>query len=58
VNGPPWPHGGFTVELFDLAEVNLPMYDEPKHPRLQEYTRRGGAFRYLGGAAAGLTERA
>jgi NAD(P)H-dependent FMN reductase len=33
-------HGGFTVELIDLAEVNLPMYDEPKHPRLQEYTHQ------------------
>lgn len=26
-------HGGFTVEVVDLAEVNLPMMDEPKHPR-------------------------
>jgi NAD(P)H-dependent FMN reductase len=30
-------HGGFDVELIDLAEVNLPMYDEPKHPRLRQY---------------------
>jgi NAD(P)H-dependent FMN reductase len=30
-------HGGFDVELIDLAEVNLPMFDEPKHPRLGEY---------------------
>jgi NAD(P)H-dependent FMN reductase len=29
--------GGFTVELVDLAEVNLPMFDEPKHPRFGEY---------------------
>src|SRR5215831_15444289 len=33
-------HGGFTVELIDLAEVNLPMFDEPKHPRLREYTHQ------------------
>src|SRR5947209_4805726 len=26
-------HGAFTVEGVDLAEVNLPMFDEPKHPR-------------------------
>jgi len=30
-------HGGFEVELVDLAEFNLPVYDEPKHPRFQEY---------------------
>jgi NAD(P)H-dependent FMN reductase len=30
-------HGGFDVELIDLAEVNLPMFDEPKHPRFGEY---------------------
>ena len=30
-------HGGFDVELIDLAEVNLPMFDEPKHPRFREY---------------------
>jgi NAD(P)H-dependent FMN reductase len=28
---------GFDVELVDLAAVNLPMYDEPKHPSLQQY---------------------
>jgi len=33
-------HGGFTVELIDLAEVNLPMFDEPNHPRLREYTHQ------------------
>ncbi len=31
-------HGAFDVELVDLAEVNLPMLDEPAHPRLQQYT--------------------
>ncbi|WP_436533256.1 NADPH-dependent FMN reductase [Actinoplanes sp. HUAS TT8] len=30
-------HGGFTVELVDLAEVALPMFDEPNHPRLGQY---------------------
>jgi NAD(P)H-dependent FMN reductase len=30
-------HGGFDVELVDLAEVGLPLLDEPNHPRLQQY---------------------
>ncbi len=30
-------HGGFEVELVDLAEVDLPLFDEPKHPRFQQY---------------------
>ena len=30
-------HGGFEVELVDLAEVDLPMLDEPEHPRLGRY---------------------
>nr|AGS49312.1 putative reductase [uncultured bacterium esnapd2] len=31
-------HGGFEqVEVVDLAEVNLPMMDEPHHPRLRNY---------------------
>jgi NAD(P)H-dependent FMN reductase len=30
-------HGGFEVELVDLAEVNLPFFDEPNHPRLGKY---------------------
>ncbi|NYI70914.1 NAD(P)H-dependent FMN reductase [Naumannella cuiyingiana] len=30
-------HGGFRVELIDLAEVGLPFLDEPKHPRLGDY---------------------
>ena len=40
-------HAGFDVELVDLADMNLPLYDEPKHPRLQQYehehTRRWAA---------------
>ncbi|WP_330474617.1 NADPH-dependent FMN reductase [Terrabacter sp. C0L_2] len=30
---------GFTIEVVDLAEVGLPLLDEPHHPRLQQYTR-------------------
>jgi NAD(P)H-dependent FMN reductase len=30
-------HAKFNVELVDLAEVNLPLLDEPKHPRFQDY---------------------
>ena len=31
-------HGGFdTVEVLDLAEINLPFMNEPKHPRLRQY---------------------
>lgn len=30
-------HGGFDAELVDLAEVNLPLVDEPNHPRLRKY---------------------
>jgi NAD(P)H-dependent FMN reductase len=30
-------HGGFDVELVDLAQWNLPMMDEPHHPRLRRY---------------------
>src|SRR5689334_16729752 len=26
-----------TVELLDLAEINLPFMDEPNHPRLRQY---------------------
>ncbi len=30
-------HGAFDVRLADLAEVALPLLDEPHHPRLQRY---------------------
>jgi len=30
-------HGAFDVELLDLASFNLPVYDEPEHPRLRQY---------------------
>lgn len=31
-------HGAFAVDFIDLAEVNLPFFDEPNHPRLRQYT--------------------
>jgi len=41
-------HGGFEVELVDLAEVDLPMYDEPHHPMtgkyIHEHTKRWSAL--------------
>ncbi len=30
-------HGKFDAALVDLADFNLPVFDEPKHPRFQEY---------------------
>lgn len=32
-------HGGFELELIDLYDLGLPLLDEPKHPRLREYTQ-------------------
>ncbi|MDQ7988264.1 MAG: NAD(P)H-dependent oxidoreductase [Candidatus Dactylopiibacterium sp.] len=32
-------HGGFEAVLVDLADFALPVYDEPNHPRLQQYTK-------------------
>jgi NAD(P)H-dependent FMN reductase len=32
-------HGGFEPELVDLAVLDLPLLDEPNHPRLQQYTK-------------------
>ena len=32
-------HGKFDIELLDLAKFHLPLYDEPKHPSLQQYER-------------------
>ncbi len=32
-------HGKFQVQLVDLQEVNLPVFDEPNHPRLAKYER-------------------
>lgn len=33
-------HGGFDVELVDLADAGLPVLDEPNHPRLGQYTQQ------------------
>jgi NAD(P)H-dependent FMN reductase len=33
-------HGTFTVEAVDLADVSLPLLDEPHHPRLAQYTHQ------------------
>lgn len=30
-------HGKFDVALVDLKEVNLPLLDEPKHPKMGQY---------------------
>jgi len=33
-------HGGFAIGVADLAELKLPLMDEPNHPRLRQYTNR------------------
>ncbi len=33
-------HGGFDVELVDLAAFDLPLLDEPNHPRLGQYVHQ------------------
>jgi NAD(P)H-dependent FMN reductase len=30
-------HGKFDARLVDIADFNLPLYDEPKHPMMQSY---------------------
>ena len=30
-------HGAFDVVVADLKEINLPLLDEPEHPRFQKY---------------------
>jgi NAD(P)H-dependent FMN reductase len=30
-------HGGFEIEVVDLAELALPFMDEPRHPRFGQY---------------------
>lgn len=32
-------HGGFDASLVDLATFDLPVYDEPIHPRFQQYEK-------------------
>lgn len=47
-------HSGLEVQLLDLAEIDLPLMDEPAHPVLQEYahehTKRWSATIALGDA--------
>ena len=33
-------HGAFEIDVVDLAKLNLPFYDEPKHPRLRQYAHQ------------------
>lgn len=33
-------HDGVTVTVADLAELKLPLLDEPNHPRLRQYVNR------------------
>jgi NAD(P)H-dependent FMN reductase len=33
-------HGGFDVRVADLAEINLPMFNEPNHPLLHQYVHQ------------------
>lgn len=35
----PTRHGKFEAHLVDLADFNLPLFDEPHHPRLQKYDK-------------------
>jgi NAD(P)H-dependent FMN reductase len=32
-------HDGFELDVVDLAELHLPLLDEPNHPRLRQYTQ-------------------
>ncbi len=32
-------HAGFDLEVVDLAQLALPLLDEPNHPRLRQYTK-------------------
>ncbi len=36
-NGFASEQGSFTSELIDLADFNLPVFDEPNHPAMQQY---------------------
>ncbi|HEX8994457.1 MAG TPA: NAD(P)H-dependent oxidoreductase [Ktedonobacterales bacterium] len=33
-------HGAFDIDVVDLATLNLPFMDEPKHPRLRQYVHQ------------------
>lgn len=48
-------HGAFDVEIVDLAEIDLPMFCEPKHPRFGEYELQSTKdFSELIGRASGF----
>lgn len=36
-NGYAEGHGAFDAKLIDLADFDLPLYNEPMHPRMQKY---------------------
>lgn len=52
-------HGGFDVRVVDLAELALPFFDEPRHPRTgryeHEHTRRWSAIVDAADAVAVVT---
>jgi NAD(P)H-dependent FMN reductase len=52
-------HGRFEVESIDLRDVNLPLVDEPNHPRLRQYqhehTKAWGAIVQRGDAYVFVT---
>ena len=33
-------HGDFDVEVADLGQIRLPLFDEPAHPMLRQYTHQ------------------
>lgn len=37
IHGVASEHSAFDADLVDLAEVGLPIYDEPNHPRMRKY---------------------
>jgi NAD(P)H-dependent FMN reductase len=39
-NGVAAAHKDFQAELVDLKAVNLPMFDEPNHPRMRQYVHQ------------------
>src|ERR1700760_4656272 len=44
--------GDFDIDLADLKEIDLPFFDEPKHPRLGEYEHQHTKDWRPGAAAA------
>lgn len=52
-------HGKFDIDLVDLADVKLPLFDEPKHPRFRQYahehTKRWSAIVERGDAFVFVT---